>query len=298
MTPTWLKARASRRVLAAVLGSLSLAAPVAISAEALCNAVFYYGDAANWNSLRAFQLAVVEPDAGLLSPPPPHATAGASKTDWFAYVSATEITAFRDYYFDVPLSWRAGLNSAWQSEIIDPATPGWPSFFVESVVTPLWNRGYTGFFLDTLDSYELLDLNDAQLEHSRQGLLRLIRAIKDKYPEAKLILNRGFELLPAIHQDVYAVAFESLYRGWDQTKGRYVEVSQDDRAWLLKQIERIQQRYKLPIIAIDYCPPDDMDCARQTVKQIRALGVIPYVGDGHLRTISTSALSDSDKAPF
>jgi hypothetical protein len=290
MTPTWLKAAASRRLLAGILGSLSLAAPVVISAEPLRNAVFYYGDAANWDSLRAFQLAVVEPDAGPLSTSPPTGMSGSSKTDWFAYVSATEITAFRDYYFDVPLSWRAGLNTAWHSEIIDPATPGWPSFFVENVVTPLWNRGYTGFFLDTLDSYELLGLGEVQLERSRQGLLRLIRAIKDKYPEAKLILNRGFDLLPAIHQDVYAVAFESLYRAWNQAENCYEEVSEEDRAWLLKQIKRIQQRYKLPVIAVDYCPPDDGECAQETVRKIRALGLVPYVGDGSLQTVNRSAL--------
>ena len=289
MTPTWHKKTASRRIAASILGSLFLVAPAVLPAEPPRNVVFYYGDAANWDTLRAFKLAVVEPDAGVL-PLAPQGGAASSKTDWFAYVSATEITAFRDYYFDVPLSWRAGSNTAWHSEIIDPATPGWPSFFVERVVTPLWKRGYTGFFLDTLDSYEMLGLNEAQLERSRQGLLRLIRAIKDKYPESKLILNRGFELLPAIHQDVYAVAFESLYRGWDQAQNRYVEVSEEDRAWLIKQIERIQTRYKLPIIVIDYCPPDDLECAQKTVKKIRGLGLIPYVGDGHLRTVNTSAL--------
>ena len=290
MTPIWLKAAASRRLLVSILGSLFWATPAAISAEPLRNVVFYYGDAANWDALRAFQLAVIEPDAGILPPAPQPGKAAPSKTDWFAYVSVTEITAVRDYYFEVPLSWRAGLNTAWHSEIIDPATPGWSTFFVERVVTPLWNRGYTGFFLDTLDSYETLGLNEVQLEHSRQGLLRLIRAIKDKYPESKLILNRGFELLPAIHQDVYAVAFESLYRGWDQAGNRYVEVDDEDRAWLFMHIKRIQQRYKLPIIAIDYCPPDDIDCAQQTVRQIRDAGLIPYVGDGQLRTINTSGL--------
>lgn len=289
MTLIWPKAAAKRRLLAHVLGSLFFASTAVMAAEPLRNVIFYYGDAANWDALRAFQLAVVEPDAGPLPSASKPETTALSDTDWFAYVSATEITAYRDYYFDVPLSWRAGVNTAWHSEIIDPATPGWPAFFVERVVTPLWNQGYTGFFLDTLDSYELLDLNEAQLERSRQGLIRLIRAIKGKYPESKLILNRGFDLLPAIHQDVYAVAFESLYHGWNQAAHRYVEVSEEDRAWLFTHIERIKQRYKLPIIAIDYCAPDDIECARQTINKIRDLGLIPYVGDGHLNTVNTSA---------
>lgn len=288
MTPIWPKAAARRRLLANVLGSLFLATPAGMSAEPLRNIVFYYGDPANWVALGKFQVAVVEPD---LSPLPPTAQTGTalSGTDWFAYVSATEITAYRDYYFDVPVSWRAGVNTAWHSEIIDPATPGWPSFFVERIVTPLWKRGYTGFFLDTLDSYELLGLDEAQRERSRQGLIQLIRAIKERYPKSRLILNRGFELLPAIHQDVYAVAFESLYRGWDQATDRYIEVSDEDRDWLLMHIERIQQRYKLPIIAIDYCAPEDVECAQETISKIRDLGLIPYVGDGHLRTVNTSA---------
>lgn len=64
--------------------------PVAISAEPLRNAVFYYGDPVNWDAWRAFQLAVVEPDAGPRSPSSPPGMTASSKTDWFAYVSATE----------------------------------------------------------------------------------------------------------------------------------------------------------------------------------------------------------------
>ncbi|MGT2493987.1 hypothetical protein ACU4GD_34545 [Cupriavidus basilensis] len=56
-------------------------------------------------------------------------------------------------------------------------------------------------------------------------MVAVIRAIKARYPDARLIFNRGFEILPQVSQLAYAVAFESLYRGWDQAGKRYTEVS-------------------------------------------------------------------------
>src|SRR5690606_20234873 len=99
----------------------------------------------------------------------------------------------------------------------------WPDFFVDHVITPLWKRGYTGFFLDTLDSYLLVSPRELDKRESQAGLIAVIRAIRERYPSAALILNRGFELLPAIHEHVYAVAFESLFKGWNEAHGQYVD---------------------------------------------------------------------------
>ncbi|HBD33438.1 MAG TPA: hypothetical protein DC084_07600, partial [Cupriavidus sp.] len=56
-----------------------------------------------------------------------------------------------------------------------------------------------------------------------------------RYPDAKLLFNRGFEILPQVHSLAYGVVFESLFRGWNQAQGTYTEVSQQDRDWLLNQ---------------------------------------------------------------
>lgn len=161
------------------------------------------------------------------------------------------------------------------------------------MIDPLWRRGYRGFFLDTLDSYQRTARTEVDRVHQEAGLVAVIRAIKARYPRAKLIFNRGFEILPQVHDLAYAVAFESLFRGWDQAQQRYTEVGQADRDWLRTQAKTIRQQYRLPVLAIDYCPPDDRECARDTAAKISDAGLIPYVTDGALTTVGVGPATDS-----
>ena len=55
----------------------------------------------------------------------------------------------------MPASWRIATNAAWASEVIDQAAPGWAEFVADTIVAPLWEKGYRGLFRDTLDSYRL-----------------------------------------------------------------------------------------------------------------------------------------------
>ncbi|WP_186308540.1 endo alpha-1,4 polygalactosaminidase, partial [Paraburkholderia sp. BCC1885] len=141
--------------------------------------------------LSAYDAAVVERDSGFdpLAHPLPHTT-------WFAYASVGEVLPSRDYYASIPKSWFAGSNAAWASRVIDQGQPDWPAFFVDHVIRPLWEKGYRGFFLDTLDSYQLAATTDEARARQQAGLVAVIRAIRARYPAAKLILNRGFEILP------------------------------------------------------------------------------------------------------
>jgi uncharacterized protein (TIGR01370 family) len=244
----------------------------------------YYGLTPPVAALSAFDAAVVEPDSGF--DPRAHP---ASNTIWFAYVSVGEVTPQRSWYGRIPKAWISGGNDAWQSDIVDQSADGWPRFFVDNVIAPLWAKGYRGFFLDTLDSYQLAATTEAARACQRTGLVAVVRAIKARYPDARLIFNRGFELLPQLHDLAYVVAFESLYRGWNQAAGTYTDVPPADREWLLNQTKTIHEKYGLPVLAIDYCAPGDRACARDTAAKIRADGVIPYVTDGGLASMGVGA---------
>ena len=249
------------------------------------NILFYYGDKPVLKQLIKFEFVVLEPDSGFM---PRRESSG--KTRWVAYVSVGEVKDSRDYYSEIPKPWLVGRNAEWHSEIVDQSAPGWPAFFVEHVIAPLWRRGYTGFFLDTLDSYQLVAEDEGQRQKERNGLADVIHAIHRSFPRATLILNRGFELLPEVHDEVYAVAFESLFKGWSESRGEYTDVSDNDRQWLLTQARDVKREYGLPVIAIDYCLPTDVQCSRDTVKRIRDLGLVPYVGDGRLQTVNFAAI--------
>jgi polysaccharide biosynthesis protein PelA len=241
---------------------------------------FFYGAQVPVAALSGFDAVVVEPDSSF----DPLAQHG-GHTAWFAYVSVGEVTPQRPYYAAMPKEWLAGQNAAWESKVVDQDAPGWPAFFVKQVIAPLWRKGYRGFFLDTLDSYQLIAKTDVDRQRQQAGLVAVIRAIKARYPRAKLMFNRGFEILPQVHDLVYAVAFESLYSGWDQTKQSYTQVPPADRDWLLGQAKIIRDQYRLPVISIDYCAPGDEQCARDTVQKICKDGLVPYVTDGALQTV-------------
>ncbi|HDR9508203.1 hypothetical protein C5615_17615 [Burkholderia cepacia] len=260
----------------------------------LQSVAFFYGNDVPVDRLAKFGVVVVEPDSGF-DPRAQHAPRPA----WFAYVSVGEVTRERDYARKMPKRWLLGRNTTWASTVVDQSAPGWPAFFVEHVIAPLWAHGYRGFFFDTLDSYQLVAKTDAARAKQEAGLVAVIHAVKARYPKAELILNRGFGILPQVHDAVAAVAFESLFGNWDQRNRNYDAVPAADRDWLLAQAKTIRERYGLPVISIDYCAPDDAACRGTIVAKIRAAGLIPYVTDGALRTVGAGpdAAATSDVAP-
>ncbi|WP_407899995.1 bifunctional glycoside hydrolase 114/ polysaccharide deacetylase family protein [Ferrigenium sp. UT5] len=237
----------------------------------------FYGVNPPWDELHAFDAVVVEP----LHVPDP-TLYSTERTALFAYVAVGEVSPERDYSRDIPSAWKLGNNPDWGSMVVDQAQPEWPAFFAERVIKPLWEAGFRGFFLDTLDSYRLHTQTAAEKVRQEAGLIAVIRELKRRYPQAKLIFNRGFEILPQVHQDVYAVAAESLFQRWDAAQQHFVAVPPVDREWLLGQLNHIRQDYHLPVLSIDYVPPGQRDLARATAARISDLGFIPWVSNPEL----------------
>lgn len=246
---------------------------------------FFYGANPPWDVLQAFDLVVVDPD----HVPAPQNVA-LPGTRLAAYVSVGEVKPSRPYAAEIPREWRIGDNLAWGSQIIDQAAAGWPGFFVERLIAPLWAAGYRDFFLDTLDSYHKAATTPEARARQEAGLIATIRMLKARFPEARLIFNRGFEILPEVHGLVDAVAAESLFEGYDAVAQQYRPVPPDDRDWLLAQLTRIRDDYRLPVIAIDYVAPAERDKARQTAKKIAELGFIPWVANAELDTVGIGAV--------
>lgn len=264
----------------------------ALQAAPLPTVAFYYGDAPPLSDLQAFDIAVVEPD----HVPNPKLYARAPKDgahELFAYVSLGEVLSSRSYYAKLPAGVLRGDNPAWGSKVIDQTAPGWREFFLTQIIAPLWRQGWRGFFIDTLDSYQLFAKTDAERTAQTQALIGTLQEFKRRYPDARLMLNRGFELLPTVAPITYAVAAESLYRGYDAGSKTYRPVPEADRAWLLGQLKTVRDEYHLPVIAIDYVDPNQPQAraqARETANKIRQHGFIPWVADGELNSIGIGAI--------
>ena len=248
---------------------------------------FYYGVNPPLMDLQAFDVAVVEPD--FVKDPKQHERAAKNgEHTLFAYVSLGEVQPSRTYYNKLPKDCLVGSNAAWGSRVINQTCPSWSAFFLDTIIEPLWEKGWRGFFVDTLDSYQIFAKEDVTRLPQTQAMVGILRELKRRHPEAKLMLNRGFELMPDIANITYAVVAESLYQGYDAGKQLYRPVPENDRAWLLPKMTEVRDTYHLPVIFIDYVDPtlpNARKLARETAQQIRAQGFIPWVADGNLFSI-------------
>lgn len=208
----------------------------------------------------------------------------------FAYLSLGEISDSDAKRFKVSDKWNAGRNSAWNSSVIDQQNPTWRRWLLKDRIPALAAAGYDGLFFDTLDSFQLVAANDAQRRAQIAGLIETIRSIHKHYPTLKLYFNRGFELLPEVHDLVYALAVESLFEGWNAQLKKYRPVSSADRTWLLEKLGGVTAM-NIPVTIIDYVTPSQRDKAMQTAQKITALGFTPWVSGPALDAMGVGAVN-------
>lgn len=202
----------------------------------------------------------------------------------FAYLSVGEFDGDVSALAEAAAS--AVHNDAWNSRVMDLSAPAWREYLFERA-GELRRQGYEGLFLDTLDSFRLQPAD--QHEHQRQALASLLAELHRREPRLKLFFNRGFEVLPELPGVAAAVAVESIHAGWDAAGSRYREVAQADRDWLQPHLEALRTG-DVPIVAIDYLPPERREQARALAARLAQEGFIPYVTTPALDSLGVGAL--------
>ena len=210
--------RAALRALLAALLALLLTTPAAAQPTSPAVA-FHYGAQPPLDELQAFDWVVLEP-----AHVPDAARLPARHTRWFAYVSVGELDPQRTSSAEVPAAWLRGDNAAWNTRLVDHTAAGWAEWFETRKIGPLWQQGWRGFFLDTLDAHRAFARTPAEQRAQEDALVALVQRLHARFPGIALVFNRGFEILPRLRGKVAGVAAESLYRGWDAGGQRYVDV--------------------------------------------------------------------------
>jgi hypothetical protein len=250
------------------------------NANEIHSAAFCYSYNPPIEELKQFQVVVVDPDSKLN---PKKFDSDHSQA--FAYVSIGEIHPSRRYFAKLnPKLWLWG-NPYWGSMLLDHSNHKTRAFIMDYIITPIWKKGYRGFFLDGLDSYKMVPYLRRESKAQHEGILKIILAIKHKYPKSKIILNRGFDFLPKIHHFVYAVTAESVFAAWNTKYKVYDKVNFLYRQLTVGKLQQIKHKYKLPIIIIDYVSPRQVGQASLIASEIRKLGFIPWVTDWKLSMI-------------
>ena len=264
---------------------LSLFAFAGIAKSAPNSVAFWYAAAPPLGELTQFDWVVFEPEH--ITPSDVRFVVDQGSQP-FAYLSIGELDDHQaqfsqDLLKDVADETR---NVGWNSHVMDLTSSGWRNHILARV-GEFEKRGYSGLFLDTLDSFTLL-AEDRRPEQ-REALLTLIRELHQRFPRMQLFLNRGFEVLPDLEQGVAAVAVESIYSGWDARSQVYRPVPEEDRTWITNQLQQVRER-GIPVVAIDYLPPHRRDEARELARRLVAEDYVPYIGTPDLDTLGVSSI--------
>jgi len=203
----------------------------------------------------------------------------------YAYISIGEIDRDTKIYKDINRSWIRTDNKSWKSDVLDIRNKEYQEFIFTKQIEPEIKRGFENFFFDTLDSYYLYAKKPKEIKAARKALADFINEFHKRYPNAKLVINRGFDIIDQVHNSITAVLFESYYKGLD-AKLNYKDVSQKDREWLDLKLQKAK-KYGLDIIAVDYVK--EQKKAKEIAKKLQAKGFIPYIADKDLLSYGISS---------
>jgi uncharacterized protein (TIGR01370 family) len=177
-------------------------------------------------------------------------------------------------------------NPDWDSHVVDLTSPTWRAIVMAEVQDAI-ERGFHGVMLDTIDSPLVAAAERSATfgADNRAAAIALIAQIRKTHPDIKLMMNRGFEILPEVSGQLDFVLAESILAETNvSTRHSYLfsPMSYRQMTKLLEDVRRTSPRLK--IYALDYWNSDDVDGIRQLYAIQRSHGYVPYVTTPDLKT--------------
>lgn len=209
------------------------------------------------------------------------------KTKVLAYVSIGEV------YDDVPEKKRlekAGAilfeNEKWNSHAVDVTSPLWRKL-VLGYVDDAAQKGFDGVMLDTIDSPLHWAETQApeRLQAMREGVANLIGAIRATHPTMRIMVNRGFAILPMVADNIDYVLAESIMTHPSETSGQFAFFSSQTTTEVARELHLVVSRAPhLQVLTLDYWNMDDVNGLERIYAAHRAQGFVPYVTTPDLTT--------------
>ncbi len=208
------------------------------------------------------------------------------------YLSIGEIAADAPYRSRAIASGvnRPMRNAIWKSDVVDLSSPEWRDFVLNDLAQGIVERGFSGFFLDTMDAVDMLAQQFPERAAAFQtGLTELIIALRERFPEKKIVVNRGFSVMDAIRDSIDGVLVESVFGSFEHSSGNYVDVSESDTKILLGLLSSLQDGGKA-VYVLDYADPLEPERGQRISNSAAAEGFHTFVSTPSLSGISVAPL--------
>jgi len=247
-----------------------------LAADKLSPWIVYYSNKLGPEAFEPYKLIVLDSETHPLISP----LISKGKTV-LGYISLGEVGPHQSCFSEVQSE---GLllteNKYWPGNfLVDLRDQRWTKRVIEELIPAILQQGFSGIFLDTLDNAAELERLDSNKYHGMvDAAIRIIETIRRHYPEIKIMLNRGYDLLPYVGDAIDMELGESVFTGYDFDKKRYSRFKSD---LYEKQVEILQDAARkfpnLVIYTLDYWNPKDSKGVASIYKAEQRKGFIPYV---------------------
>ncbi|QCB42646.1 hypothetical protein E5673_10760 [Sphingomonas sp. PAMC26645] len=197
------------------------------------------------------------------------------------YVSFGEVERSRPYFAGLE---KAGAlrdaNPNWpDARLADLRHPAWRAAVLDRLVPAILALGYDGIFIDTMDNAEAMERQDPVANKGMVAAgVSLIAAVRARFPRMRIMLNRGYALLPDVAPKIDYLLGEAMASRWNFTAKRYELLSDSDWAWQAGRLRAAKTRNPaLSLMTLDYWDPADTKQVAALYARERAAGFSPYI---------------------
>lgn len=197
------------------------------------------------------------------------------------YVSFGEAETYRqDFEAIKELGVLLEENPDWPGHyIVDIRNPIWTKYIIETAIPYILHQGFNGIIVDTIDSIEYLEEREPEkYKGMTEGAVSMVKAVRQHYPELKIMINRGFKTLPEIADDIDYVLAESILVKHLPGDKSYELFPQDVYDWYADSLRALKDKAPhLTVVSVDYWDMNDKEGVRHIYETQRANGYLPYV---------------------
>jgi len=202
------------------------------------------------------------------------------------YVTIGEDDIFHknaDWYFDHNKDGEPDKNGIWNSWYADTRSKKWREYIVnKKAKAVLVDKNCDGIFLDTVDTAQLYC-------ESRNGMIKLIKELRDTYPKAIIIQNRGFTVIEDSAKYVDGLMYEAFSVHFNFVKKKYNRLPNADLRWSKQMAQNtlapIMKKTGLVVLSLDYAEPEQKQLIQFAYDRARYYGFVPYLSTINLQDI-------------
>ncbi len=178
---------------------------------------------------------------------------------------------YASWYFDDDNDGQPDRNPIWHSYYTNANDPKWRADRVAEARRLVEEYGFDGIFLDTLDTA-------TARPHTKPGMIRLVQELREALPDAPIILNQGFSMLPELAPLADGLMLESFTATYDFDSRSYMLNYPQSIDWHLKRVQSeilpVIEKHPLKVLVLDYAPENEVERIQEAANRAATFGFL------------------------